>query len=190
MTDPSIRSVCVFCGASVGNDPEFRSAAEALGRQMAENGLRLVFGAGHIGIMGTIADAVLDGGGEAIGVIPDFLRDRDQAHKGLTELHVVDSMHTRKRMMFDISDAFIALPGGLGTLEEIFEMVTWRQLGRHKKPIVLVSTNDYWQPFEALVNKVVESDFAHGDTNTYFTTVPNPTSAIDLLLRRKKTPGA
>ncbi|MAJ92528.1 MAG: TIGR00730 family Rossman fold protein [Rhodospirillaceae bacterium TMED63] len=133
-------------------------------------------------MMGTVADAVLAGVGEAIGVIPQFLRDRELAHEGLTELHVVDSMHTRKRMMFDLSDAFVALPGGLGTLEEVFEMVTWRQLGRHQKPIVLVSTNEYWQPFDKLVDRVVSNDFAHGDATTYFNTVPDPSAAIDFLL--------
>ena len=184
MPYPSIKSVCVFCGASVGKDPAYMNAAKDLGRQMAENGIRLVFGAGHVGMMGNVADAVLAGGGEAIGVIPEFLRDRELAHEGLTELHVVDSMHTRKRMMFDLSDAFVALPGGLGTLEEVFEMVTWRQLGRHEKPIVLVSTNDYWQPFDALVDRVVEHDFAHGDATAYFSTVPDPASAIELLINR------
>ena len=182
MSDQSIKSICVFCGASVGKDPAFRAAAEDLGRRLAENGIRLVFGAGNVGMMGTVADAVLAGGGEAIGVIPQFLRDRELAHEGLTKLHVVDSMHTRKRMMFDLSDAFVALPGGLGTLEEVFEMVTWRQLGRHQKPIVLVSTNGYWQPFDTLVDRVVSSDFAHGDATTYFTTVPDPSAAIDFLL--------
>ena len=182
MSDPSIKSVCVFCGASVGKDPAFRAAAEDLGRRLAENGIRLVFGAGHVGMMGTVADAVLAGGGEAIGVIPQFLRDRELAHEGLTKLHVVDSMHTRKRTMFDLSDAFIALPGGLGTLEEVFEMVTWRQLGRHQKPIVLVSTNAYWQPCDTLVDRVVSNDFARGDATTYFTTVPDPSAAIDFLL--------
>lgn len=182
MSDPSIKSVCVFCGASVGKDPAFRAAAEDLGRRMAENGLRLVFGAGHVGMMGTVADAVLAAGGEAIGVIPEFLRDRELAHDSLTELHVVDSMHTRKRMMFDLSDAFVALPGGLGTLEEVFEMVTWRQLGRHNKPIVLISTNDYWQPFDDLVERVVTNDFAHGDAYSYFSTVPDPATALNLLL--------
>ncbi|MGB0630958.1 MAG: TIGR00730 family Rossman fold protein [Alphaproteobacteria bacterium] len=184
MPVPSIKSACVFCGASVGNDPAYKQAAEDLGRQMAENGIRLVFGAGHVGMMGTVADAVLAGGGEAIGVIPEFLRDRELAHDGLTELHVVDSMHTRKRMMFDLSDAFVVLPGGLGTLEEVFEMITWRQLGRHKKPIILVSTNEYWQPFDALVDRVVENDFAHGDASTYFSTVSDPADAIAMLLKR------
>ena len=178
MPDPSIKSVCVFCGASVGKDPAFRAAAEELGRQMAENSLRLVFGAGHVGMMGTVADAVLAGGGEAIGVIPEFLRDRELAHESLTELHVVDSMHTRKRMMFDLSDAFFVLPGGLGTLEEAFEVITWRQLGRHEKPIVLISTRNYWQPFADLVGRVIEEDFAHGNPDDYFSIEPTPAAAL------------
>ena len=129
-----------------------------------------------------MADAVLAGGGEAIGVIPEFLRDRELAHTGLTELHVVDSMHTRKRMMFDLSDAFIVLPGGLGTLEEMFEMITWRQLGRHEKPIVLISTKDYWAPFQAMIDRVVESDFAHGAAETYFSIAADPAAAMQILL--------
>ena len=182
MTTSTVKSVCVFCGASVGNDPAYRAAANELGERMAASGTRLVFGAGHIGMMGTVADAVLAGGGEAIGVIPEFLRDRELAHTGLTELHVVDSMHTRKRMMFDLSDAFIVLPGGLGTLEEMFEMITWRQLGRHEKPIVLISTKDYWAPFQAMIDRVVESDFAHGAAETYFSTAADPAAAIHILL--------
>lgn len=182
MTTSTVKSVCVFCGASVGNDPAYRAAANELGEKMAASGTRLVFGAGHIGMMGTVADAVLAGGGEAIGVIPEFLRDRELAHTGLTELHVVDSMHTRKRMMFDLSDAFIVLPGGLGTLEEMFEMITWRQLGRHEKPIVLISTKDYWAPFQAMIDRVVESDFAHGAAETYFSIAADPAAAMQILL--------
>jgi len=182
MTTSTVKSVCVFCGASVGNDPAYRAAANELGERMAASGTRLVFGAGHIGMMGTVADAVLAGGGEAIGVIPEFLRDRELAHTGLTELHVVDSMHTRKRMMFDLSDAFIVLPGGLGTLEEMFEMITWRQLGRHEKPIVLISTKDYWAPFQAMIDRVVESDFAHGVAETYFSIAADPAAAMQILL--------
>lgn len=178
---PPVKSACVFCGASVGNDPAYVAAARDLGRRMAADGIKLVFGAGHVGMMGTVADSVLEGGGEAIGVIPEFLRDREQAHLGLTELHVVDSMHTRKRMMFDLSDAFVVLPGGLGTLEEVFEMITWRQLGRHEKPIVLVSTNDYWAPFQDLVDRVVDSDFAHGRVETYFRIAADPAAAMRIL---------
>ena len=146
----------------MGNDPAFVAAARDLGAQMAAGGMRLVFGAGHIGMMGTVADAVLEGGGEAIGVIPEFLRDREQAHGGLTELHVVDSMHTRKRMMFDLSDAFIVLPGGLGTLE-------------------VISTNDYWAPFQDMVDRVVDSEFAHGAVETYFRTAADPAAAMRIL---------
>lgn len=182
MTDRDIRSICVFCGASLGNDPAYGAAAVDLGTRMARNGIRLVFGAGHIGMMGTVADAVLAAGGEAVGVIPEFLRDRELAHQGLTELHVVDSMHVRKQMMFDLSDAFVVLPGGLGTMEEMFEMITWRQLGRHEKPIVLIDTNGYWQPFGAMVRRIVENDFAHGDVDSYFGLVPDPASAMALLL--------
>lgn len=181
MSDRKINSICVFCGASVGNDPAFVRTAAELGTMMAKNGIRLVFGAGHVGMMGTVADSILAAGGEAIGIIPEFLRDREQAHQGLTELHVVESMHIRKQMMFDRSDAFIILPGGLGTIEEMFEMITWRQLGRHDKPIVLISTNDYWKPFEDMVRRVVDSDFAHGDANTYFSIVAGPADAMDIL---------
>lgn len=183
MSDSKINSICVFCGASVGSDPAYVQAAADLGTKMAENGIRLVFGAGHIGMMGTVADAILAAGGEAIGVIPEFLRDRELAHQSLTELHVVESMHVRKQMMFDLCDAFIVLPGGLGTIEEMFEMITWRQLGRHEKPIVLISTNDYWKPFEDMVQRVVDNDFAHGDAETYFSIAPDAGTAIDLLSR-------
>lgn len=181
MNLPRISSACVFCGASVGNDPAFVAAARELGERMAAADMRLVFGAGHVGMMGTVADAVLAGGGEAIGVIPEFLKERELAHESLTELHVVDSMHTRKRMMFDLSDAFIVLPGGLGTLEEMFEMITWRQLGRHEKPIVLISTNDYWAPFQDMVDRVVNSEFAHGAVETYFRTAADPAAAMRIL---------
>lgn len=180
MANANIRSICVFCGASVGNDPAYAAAAAELGRLMAERGIRLVFGAGHIGMMGTVADAVLGNGGEAVGVIPEFLKDRELAHTGLTELHVVDSMHTRKQLMFELSDAFIVLPGGFGTLDELFEMITWRQLDRHRKPVVLISTKGYWEPFEAMVQRIVDTEFAHGSLEGYFTVAPDPAEALAL----------
>lgn len=176
-----IRSICVFCGASGGNSPIYTEAARELGGSMAENGLRLVFGGGSVGMMGTVADAVMAGGGEAIGIIPEFLYEREMAHQELTDLRVVDSMHTRKRTMFDLSDAFIVLPGGFGTLEEMFEMITWRQLGRHTKPIVLISTDGYWSAFEDMIATIVERDFAHSITSELFSVVPNPDAAIRLL---------
>lgn len=181
MSQTEIRSICVFCGASVGNDPAYAAAAADLGTRMGQNNIRLVFGAGHVGMMGTVADAVLAAGGEAVGVIPEFLMERELAHNGLTELHVVETMHVRKQMMFDLSDAFIVLPGGLGTLEEMFEMITWRQLGRHEKPIVLISTNGYWMPFEDMVERVVNNDFAHGRVETYFRLAADPAEALEIL---------
>src|SRR5271166_3198929 len=130
-----MKRLCVFCGSSVGSQRDHADAARRLGEAMARRGIGLVFGAGHVGLMGVLADAVLAAGGEAIGVIPQALVDRELAHGGLTRLHVVDSMHERKALMADLSDAFLALPGGYGTLEELFEVVTWKQLGIHAKPI-------------------------------------------------------
>lgn len=155
-----VESICVFCGASTGDDPAYAEAGRALGRMMAERGVRLVFGGGHVGMMGIVADAVLGAGGEAVGVIPEHLVERELGHARLTELHVVDSMHSRKQKMFDLSDAFAVLPGGFGTLDETFEVLTWRQLGLHGKPILLLSVKGYWRPFEALVRAILDAGFA------------------------------
>jgi uncharacterized protein (TIGR00730 family) len=130
-------TVAVFCGSSFGNDPAYRQAAEALGTGLARAGIRLVYGGGRIGLMGTLADAVLHAGGEVIGVLPDFLRTAEIAHDALTQLEITDSMHARKRRMFELADAFVALPGGIGTLDETIEILTWRQLGLHAKPILI-----------------------------------------------------
>ncbi len=128
-------TVAVFCGSSFGSDPAYRQAAEALGGGLARAGIRLVYGGGRIGLMGALADAVLGAGGEVVGVLPDFLRTTEIAHDALTRLEITDSMHARKRRMFELADAFVALPGGIGTLEETIEILTWRQLGLHAKPI-------------------------------------------------------
>ena len=130
-------TVAVFCGSSFGGDPAYRQAAEALGSGLARAGIRLVYGGGRIGLMGTLADAVLGAGGEVVGVLPDFLRTAEIAHDALTRLEITDSMHARKRRMFELADAFVALPGGIGTLEETIEILTWRQLGLHTKPILI-----------------------------------------------------
>ncbi len=130
-------TVAVFCGSSFGNDPAYRLAAEALGSGLARAGLRLVYGGGRIGLMGTLADAVLHAGGEVVGVLPDFLRTTEIAHDALTRLEITDSMHTRKRRMFELADSFVALPGGIGTLDETIEILSWRQLGLHAKPILI-----------------------------------------------------
>ena len=131
-----------------------------LGQEIARRSIRLVYGGGHVGLMGALADAVLDAGGEVIGVIPQHLQDWEVGHHGLTELHVVDTMHARKQLMFELSDGFVALPGGIGTLDETFEIISWRQLRLHNKPLVILDNNGYWQPMEALLQAVVTGGFA------------------------------
>ena len=146
-----IRRVCVYCGSGPGNDPAFADAAVALGRILARNGVGLVYGGGDVGLMGIVARAVLDGGGHVTGIIPDFLRRRENMIEDAQETLVVPDMHTRKQTMFDRSDAFVALPGGIGTLEELVEQMTWAQLGRHAKPILLVDVNGFWRPLLELL---------------------------------------
>ncbi len=166
-----LNSLCVYCGANEGGDPEHRSAAVRFGKMMADQDIGLVFGGGRIGLMGVIADTVMNAGGRAIGVIPEHLHDIEVGHEGLTELHIVNSMHTRKQLMFDLSDAFVVLPGGLGTLDETFEIITWRQLGLHDKPVILVDNNGYWQPFNQLVQHVIDNGFARASSVDLFTIV-------------------
>lgn len=146
----TIRSVCVYCASSSRGPESHKSAARQLGRLLAENGVRLVFGGGRVGLMGVIADAALAAGGEVVGVIPAFLRDLELAHDGCDEMIVTDSMHSRKQKMAELSDGFAILPGGLGTLDEAFEMITWRQLKLHDKPIVMVDVDGYWRPLQRL----------------------------------------
>jgi uncharacterized protein (TIGR00730 family) len=155
-----IRSVCVYCGSSNRVDDRFKDAAHELGRLLGQRGLQVVYGGGRVGLMGIVADAALASGGAVVGIIPEHIQKLEVDHTGLTELHVVDSMHTRKRMMVERSDAFIVLPGGLGTLDEMFEVVTWRQLRLHDKPIVIVDEGGYWAPLRALLDHMKESGFA------------------------------
>ena len=151
--------ICVFCESSVGARPAYAAAAKKLGELMARRGIGLVFGGTCIGLMGTIADAVLEGGGEAIGVIPGGLTQREIAHRGLTKLHIVESMHQRKALMAGLSDAFIAMPGGYGTLEEFAEIVTWLQLGIQIKPCALLNIEGYWNGLLAFLDHAVEEEF-------------------------------
>jgi uncharacterized protein (TIGR00730 family) len=151
MEKPSIRSVCVFCGSGDGALPVFREAAEALGKSLAEAGIRLVYGGGSHGLMGAIARAVLAHGGEVTGIIPDFLEAREVMLEGAQEMIVTRHMHERKQLMFEKADAFIALPGGIGTLEELIEQMTWSQLGQHDKPILMLNTNGFWKPLLVLL---------------------------------------
>lgn len=176
-----IRSLCVLCGSRVGNDPAYRQAATRLGHIIAARGVRLVFGAGSIGLMGVIADAVLEAGGEAIGVIPEFLMRYEVGHRQLTDLVITDSMHDRKRRMFEMADAFVTLPGGLGTLDETFEIITWKQLRLHGAPIVVLDTGGYWAPLKALVDAIIAGEFAHPAAAELFTVVSTPEAVFAAL---------
>ncbi|MEH6475208.1 MAG: TIGR00730 family Rossman fold protein [Sneathiella sp.] len=166
-----ISSLCVYCGSRMPADEAFSKAAHDLGTQLGQNNIQLVYGGGHVGLMGITADATLEAGGQVIGIIPHHLHDIEVSHENLTELHVVDSMHIRKQMMFERSDAFVVLPGGLGTLDETFEMVTWRQLGLHDKPILLVNYKDYWKPFLNLIDHMIEAGFVEASAKEFFTVV-------------------
>lgn len=154
-----IRRLCVFCGSSMGADAVHAEAARALGKALASQGIGLVFGGGSIGLMGVLADAALAAGGEVTGVIPQALVDRELAHHGCTTLHVTKSMHERKALMADLSDGFIALPGGIGTLEEMFEIWTWAQLGDHAKPVALLNVGGFYDPLIAFLDGVVAAGF-------------------------------
>jgi len=156
----TISRVCVYCGSAGAVGERYRDAARELGAALAGAGLDVVFGGGRIGLMGLLADAALDAGGKVVGVIPGALRDAELAHPGLTELVITGSMHERKRVMAERSDAFAVLPGGIGTLDEMFEIVTWRQLGLHDKPVFLVDIDEYWRPLRALLDHVVAQGFA------------------------------
>jgi len=155
----TIRSLCVYCGSSMGRDPAHREAAAAVGTLMAASGVRLVYGGGAVGLMGVVADAVMAGGGEVIGVIPKGLFSNEVGHQGITELVEVDSMHQRKQRMAEEADAFLALPGGLGTLEELAEITTWAQLGIHAKPVGVLDLDGFWQPLLGFLDGAVEAGF-------------------------------
>jgi uncharacterized protein (TIGR00730 family) len=154
-----MKRLCVYCGSSPGNQPIYREMAEAMGALLARRGIGLVYGGGNVGLMGIVADAALAGGGEVIGVIPRSLADREIAHAGVTDLRVVDSMHTRKALMAELSDAFIAMPGGVGTFEEFFEAVTWTQLGVHRKPCGLLNVGGFYTPLAAFIDQAVTEGF-------------------------------
>ncbi len=179
----AIASICVYCGASGGVDRKYLDTAAAIGKGAAERGLALVFGGGHVGLMGRMADAALAAGGEVQGVIPMALFDRELGHRGVTALHRVGSMHERKQKMFDLSDAFVALPGGIGTLDETVEVLTWKQLGFHDKPIVLLDLDGYWRPFLALIDHAIGHGFAPRATADLFATAPTVDAVFETLAR-------
>ncbi|HEY5802327.1 MAG TPA: TIGR00730 family Rossman fold protein [Lysobacter sp.] len=158
-----MKNVCVYCGSNAGAKPIYTERAMALGTELAKRGLGLVYGGGNVGLMGVVADAVLAAGGEVTGVIPEQLVNWEVAHKGVTKLEVVGSMHERKARMFDLSDGFIALPGGFGTLDEMFEMLTWRQLGLGDKPCAFLDVDGFYEPLVAMMDRMVSERFLHPD---------------------------
>ena len=178
---PDIHTVAVFCGAQAGHDPIFRDAATELGRAMAQAGMRLVYGGGRVGLMGALADAALAGGGQVVGVIPDFLTRWEVAHEGVSELIITDSMHSRKRRMFELVDAFVSLPGGLGTLDETIEIITWRQLKLHDKPVLICDVAGSAAPLLAAIEAAIAAGFARPESRALFELVSGVAATIGRL---------
>ncbi len=179
----TLTSLFVYCGSSSGVDTAHHAAAARLGRLLAERGVRLVYGGGGIGLMGIMADAALAAGGSVTGIIPHHLQEREVGHGAITELIVVGSMHARKRKMFELADAFAVLPGGMGTLDEALEVITWRQLALHDKPVVLVDNAGYWAPLMALIDHAIGAGFAPPSARRLFTVVDTVEAIFDAVAR-------
>lgn len=179
-----LRSVCVYCGSSPGSDTSYTGAAHALGRHIGEAGIRLVYGGGTNGLMGAVSRGVMEAGGQVTGIIPRFLMKKEateDALRGLDELIVTEDMHERKHTMFERADAFVTMPGGIGTLEEVVEILTWAQLGRHTKPILLVNTGQFWQPLLSLIDHMREAGFVHSGHLVQPLVVDDPEAVIPAL---------
>lgn len=175
------KRICVYCGSHIGQNGRYREAAVDLGRLLAARDLGLVYGGGHVGLMGIIADAALAGGGEVIGVIPEQLRQQEVAHDNLSELHIVADMHERKALMATLADGFIALPGGLGTLEELSEMLTWQQLGIHTKPIGLLNTGGYYDALLAFLDRAVADGYVRSSDRQRLQVADSAAALLELL---------
>lgn len=179
---PAIKTVCVYCGASTRVDAIYKETAARTGELLAKSGFNVVYGGGQLGLMGLVADNAVANGAHVTGIITTLLEGIEGTHPGLANIQVVDTMHTRKRKMSELADAFIILPGGFGTLDELFEILTWRQLQMHDKPIVIINTNGYWDPLKNLIRKVIEEKFATPAHATFATFVTSPDEGIDLLI--------
>lgn len=177
-----MKSICVFCGSRLGSKPIYRETAKSVGQLIAQQQLRLVYGGGNIGLMGVVADAVLEHGGEVVGVIPGHLQEKEVGHAGLTELHVVSTMHERKALMANLSDAFVALPGGFGTFEEFCEILTWAQLDLHRKPCGLLNVDGFYDPLLTLFDRAVDDGFLRPE---YRSMVLTATDTDELLMRMR-----
>jgi uncharacterized protein (TIGR00730 family) len=178
-----VRSVCVFCGSKPGTEPAYATAARGLGRTLARERITLVYGGGRVGLMGVLADAVLEAGGDAIGVIPKALVEREISHTGLPDLRVVGSMHERKAAMSDLSEGFVALPGGTGTLEEFFEVLTWAHLGEHRKPCALLNVDGYFDPLLDVFDHMVRKGFLTEEHRSMVIVETEPESLLEALAR-------
>ncbi|RZK37040.1 MAG: TIGR00730 family Rossman fold protein [Hymenobacter sp.] len=180
-----MKSVAVYCGSSSGNQETYTQQAQEMGRELARRGLTLVYGGGCVGLMGTIADAVLAEGGQVIGVIPGFLADKELAHKGCTELHVVETMHQRKLLMADLAEGFVAMPGGFGTLEELFEVLTWGQLGLHGKPVGLLNTLGFYDSLLGLLDHMSAEAFLRSENRNQVLQHANAAALLDAMAQYK-----
>jgi uncharacterized protein (TIGR00730 family) len=179
-----IHTVCVYCGSGAGTNPAFAAAAKQFGSILADSGIGLVYGGGSIGLMGDLAEAVMDRGGRVTGIIPEFLLAQERVFRDLQEIIVTRDMHERKQTMFERADAFVALPGGIGTLEELVEQLTWAQLGRHSKPIVLFSVEGFWSPLVALLAHLRREGFIRDSMDVRFTTVDRPEDVLEAVHAR------
>ncbi|UEM20165.1 TIGR00730 family Rossman fold protein [Skermanella mucosa] len=182
-----LTSICVYCGSSSRVSDTYKDAAHLLGTLIGQSGRQLVYGGGRVGLMGIVADAAIAAGGPVVGIIPEHIQVLEVEHTGLTELLVVDSMHTRKRLMVDRSDAFVVLPGGLGTLDETFEILTWKQLHLHDKPVVIANIDGYWDPFEALLDHMIAQGFAQPGHRKLFTVVNRVEDVMPALSRQPES---
>jgi uncharacterized protein (TIGR00730 family) len=176
---PALSSVCVFCGSNGGADPAYLAAAEEVGAGLARRGIRVVYGGGRVGLMGALADSARAAGGEVVGVMPQALVDREIGHTGIDDLRVVDTMHERKALMVELADAFVALPGGIGTLEELFEVYTWAQLGIHGKPLALLDVAGYYEPLAAFLDHAVEQQFLRADMRAVLAVADSLEAVLD-----------
>jgi uncharacterized protein (TIGR00730 family) len=176
------RNICVYCGSGLGQNPAYAAAARTLGAQLAENGIGLVYGGGSLGLMGEVARATLDGGGRVTGIIPGFLTEKEKMLRDADDLIVTEDMHERKRLMFERSDAFVALPGGVGTLEELVEQLTWVQLGQHTKPVVVANIEGFWNPFLRLLAHMKEDAFIRPGLDLNFTVVDDAKKIVPAVL--------
>lgn len=184
----AIASVCVYCGSSSRVDDRYKQNAAAIGARLAAEGKQVVYGGGRVGLMGIVADSALKAGGQVIGIIPAHIQSKEIEHHGLTELHIVDSMHTRKRMMAEKSDAFVVLPGGFGTLDEAFEIITWKQLQLHEKPVIIFNDNGFWQPLISLMDHMIEAGFANNKHRSLYTVANTMDDVFRLLAEPQAKP--